>query len=1015
MRCAYFAGSLLLIGLLASEFALSSTAAKAGRRPPASTNKVSQPLPSLRGAEAVERLKEEGLYNSLAEAVAATDPLIVQQAKLTANDGAAGAAFGTAVAISGDTAVIGAPHASVAAADQGSVDVFVRSGRSWTRQARLTAVGGAASGHFGASVAVSGDLLVAGAPDENINANMGQGSAYVFARSGATWSQQQRLTDDDGAANYHIGASVAISTDTIMIGATGVDGYKGSVYIFALAGGIWSRQKNIAAPDGAARDNFGASVAIGADTIVVGAPNHNIGSNTNQGSAYVFALSGGDWSYQQTLTAPDGAARDNFGASVAIGADTIVVGAPNHSEGANYSQGSAHVFTRSGATWTHQVELTVPDGASSDAFGISVAIDADMLVIGAPGAERFKGAAYVFARDGAKWYQRQRLAGDDNAPVEFFGQSVAISGDTMLAGTPGADLGSNYDQGSAYAFVISGDFTQRQTLMAGLGRMDFFAYSVAISGDTAALGARNDAVGGIYPGSVYIFTRGDGGWSLQQKLLAPDGASGDNFGQSVAIYGNTLVVGAPNHKVGQNVAQGSAYVFTRDGMSLGPPQELTASDGAAQNNFGSSVGIYADTLVIGAPDQGGPQSSAYVFARSGADWIQRQRLTAWDGATDNDFGVSAAIYADTIVVGATGFSSPGSAYVFARESENWSQQQKLTSDDGHQFSFGCSVAISGDTVVVGAIDEDVVIGSGTLETHLGSAFIFTRDGAAWTQRQKLTAPDGEPSDFFGASVAISGGIIVVGAMLDDIGQNHAQGSAHVFVRRLEWEHYQELTAADGEVWDCLGASVAISGDTVVAVKSPGYAYPNPHPGGLYVFTSGACPNIEMDPVALPDAVAGSQYNQTITANGGAPSYQFSLSSGSLPLGLTLSQDGSLSGVLATEGVYSFTITATSPNFCPASRNYTMTVTPGCQAITIDPTLPAGAIGKPYSYTFTVKGGTAPYNFQISKGAPPGLKLSPEGKFSGVPTSAGVFKFSVTVSDANGCLGGGGYSLTIAGK
>src|SRR5262249_16049890 len=157
--------------------------------------------------------------------------------------------------------------------------------------------------------------------------------------------------------------------------------------------------------------------------------------------------------------------------------------------------------------------------------------------------ERFKGAAYVFARDGANWYQRQRLAGDDNAPAEFFGKSVAISGDTMMVGTPGADLGSNYDQGSVYGFVISGDLAQRPKLTTGFGRMDFFGYSVAISGDTAALGARNDVVGGIYPGSVYVFTRGDGGWSLQQKLTAPDGASGDNFGQSVAIYRNTLVVG----------------------------------------------------------------------------------------------------------------------------------------------------------------------------------------------------------------------------------------------------------------------------------------------------------------------------------------------------------------------------------------------------------------------------------------------------------------------------------------
>ncbi|HEY6402223.1 MAG TPA: FG-GAP repeat protein, partial [Blastocatellia bacterium] len=258
VRFIYFAGSLLFVGLLVSEFALSSSAAKAILQPRASANTALQPLPTLRGTEAVERLKEEGLYSSLAEAVAAADPLIVQQAKLTANDGVDGDAFGGSVAISGDTAVIGASNASLNAPAQGSVHVFVRSGRSWTRQARLTAPGAAASDHFGASVAISGDTLVAGAPDDDIDTNMEQGSAHVFGRSGGTWIHLQRITLNDGGANYRFGASVAIDADTVVIGTPGVEGNKGLVYVFALDGGIWIERQKLAAPDGAASDRFGA-------------------------------------------------------------------------------------------------------------------------------------------------------------------------------------------------------------------------------------------------------------------------------------------------------------------------------------------------------------------------------------------------------------------------------------------------------------------------------------------------------------------------------------------------------------------------------------------------------------------------------------------------------------------------------------------------------------------------------------------------------------------------------------
>ncbi len=1018
-KFAYLATFLTLIGLFASIFALSSKAAKETRRAIVSAPPAAQPLPSLRGPAAVERLKQEGLYDSLAQAVAAANPLIVQQAKLTASDSMDFDAFGSSVAISEDTAVIGASQAQGTAPAQGSVHVFVRRGRGWTSQARLTAPGAAASDHFGASVAISGDFLVVGAPDDDIGANTDQGSAHVFARRGETWRYQQILALNDGAANDYFGASVAIDAKTVVIGVPGASGTRGSACVFAPVGGTWIERQRLVSMDGAAGDNFGASVAIDAGTIVVGAPYQDIGQNANQGSAYVFTRSGDRWNQRQKLMVQDGVASASFGASVTVEADTIVVGAPYDRESASDNQGSAHVFARDGASWSHQAKLTATDGARLDLFGSSVAIDAGTVVIGSAGADRFRGAAYVFARDGANWSKSQRLASEDGEAGGFFGKSVAISGDLMMVGTP-RTYGTVSHSGSAYAFAISGDLAQRQQFMIGRAATSggaiiaMYDNSVAISGDTTVVGLCLRLPGdGGFTSAVYVFARGDGGWNIQQILFDPEESVLHRFGASVAISGNTIVVGDDAGRFG-DFFQGAAYVYTRNGASWGAPRKLTPDDGVVNNLFGCSVAIYADTVVVGAIGSGDGQGAAYVFARNGADWIQRQKLTAPDGEPNDEFGRSVAIDSETLVIGATGDDShQGSVYVFRYNGQGWVQRQKLTADDGGADAyFGDSVAISGETVVVGAKGDNS--SRGAAYVFASNAEVFTEP--TWIQRQKLTASDGSASAQFGASVAISGGIIVVGA-LGVTGRTFLpESAAYIFVRRLRFEQYQKLPlrVPGGVTSNLFGKSVAISGDTIIATN---WTPVNEHQWGdmVYVFTCGGCPNIDLAPADLPEAEAGSPYNQTVTANGGSAPYRFSLSSGSLPPGLTLSQDGSFSGVPTTEGAYSFTIAATAANLCHASRDYTLIVRPRCQAITIDPTLPAGAAGQPYSFTFTATGGAAPYNFQVSKGAPPGLKLSPDGTLAGVPTSAGKFKFTVTASDSNGCSGSNGYSLTINAK
>ncbi len=271
--------------------------------------------------------------------------------------------------------------------------------------------------------------------------------------------------------------------------------------------------------------------------------------------------------------------------------------------------------------------------------------------------------------------------------------------------------------------------------------VDLLGWSVAISGDTMVVGAVLDDVGADNAGSAYVFVRSAGAWSEQQKLTASDGIAGDQFGGRVAIDGDSIVVGARSHDAGANVDQGSAYVFVRSAGVWSEQQKLTASDGAAFEEFGSSVAIGGDTVIVGDEGDGFGQGSAFVFTRSGGIWSEHQKLTAGDGS--RQFGHSVAMDGDALVVGAIGDTvgtnvAQGSAYVFARSAGAWSEQQKLTAGDGSSGDFfGHSVAINGATVVVGAEADDV---SGN--PFRGSAYVFVHDGAVWSEQQKLTASDG---------------------------------------------------------------------------------------------------------------------------------------------------------------------------------------------------------------------------------------------------------------------------------
>jgi hypothetical protein len=460
------------------------------------------------------------------------------------------------------------------------------------------------------------------------------------------------------------------------------------------------------------------------------------------------------YSAQAYLKAANASASSFFGNSIAISGDTVVVGALNEGSAASQA-GAAYVLRRTGTTWVQEAFLTASNPGAADNFGYSVAISGDTIVVGAicessslrtiiNAGSAFTddddagcaGAAYVFKRTGTNWSQEAYLKasnagvqdpnwapGDDPlfryiTPI-YYGWSVAVSGNTVVVG------------------ALS-ELSNQTSITNGNGPASL---------DSSAVGA----------GAAFVYQRSGATWAQQAYIKAPNANSQDSFGSSLALSGDTVVVGASNEESNQTTitngltasannsatGSGAAYVFKRTGVNWAPQAYLKAPNAEAGDQFGYSVAIDVDTVVVGALTEASNQTTisnavtasnnnaaaaagaAYVFKRTGIHWVHEAYLKASNANAGDRFGASVGVYGDTVVIGAMNESSSqntladgtalnsdqlapfsGSAYVFKRIGSTWAQEAYLkapNADVGDQF--GTSVAIDGNTVVVGALWE----------------------------------------------------------------------------------------------------------------------------------------------------------------------------------------------------------------------------------------------------------------------------------------------------------------------
>jgi hypothetical protein len=389
-----------------------------------------------------------------------------------------------------------------------------------------------------------------------------------------------------------------------------------------------------------------------------------------------------DMVQNHTITAIDGSSGDELGYAVSVSGNFVLAGARSDDIGANVNQGSAYLYKQLNDSWVHQIKLTASDGKANDNFGNAVAISGDFAVVGAylhdVGAKQDQGAAYVYRRQGTAWFFQAKLVANDGEAGDFFGNAVAIHHDYIAVGAYGDDVGANVNQGS-----------------------------------------------------VYVFKRSGSTWGQQTKLAAADGGASDNFGVSVAIFGNTIVSGCYRKDIGSNADQGAAYVYVGQSNVWIEQAKLWSNTGQTQDNFGFSVSLYQDKIAIGIP---GSDYSTYV--------------------------------------------NPGAAQVYKRVGSTWSLEGNLyAATPQSQAQLGTNICLYDNHVLVSAYQEDYAAMG-----NQGRTYLFNFQYFRWQLKGAMRNNEGEANDWLGFGLGLSGEFAVCGASLDNIGSQTDQGSLSIFHR-----------------------------------------------------------------------------------------------------------------------------------------------------------------------------------------------------------------------------------------
>ncbi|MBN1953200.1 MAG: T9SS type A sorting domain-containing protein [Bacteroidales bacterium] len=803
-------------------------------------------------------------------------------------------AFGQSLDVSGDYAVIGAPGYNN---NSGYVSLLHFTGESWEEIARLTPSDSLPESQFGNSVSISESVVVAGCYKDDDNGTH-SGSAYVFVKPESGWTNMTetvKLLAADGDAFDHFGKSVSISGNCIAVGAINDDDVfenSGSVYIFEKPESGWpdiTQSAKLHVADPATSAYLGSSVDIDGDYLVAGGCGDSTAGPVS-GAAWVFRKPGGGW--QDTLeiarlSASDPNNYDYFGCSVGILGNTIVIGASGDDESA-YDGGALYVFEKSEGEWTSRNEsakLTVLEPDMGDALGYSVAVSDSYIAGGALYARptvSAAGAAYLFQKPQTGWQDATETA-ELMAKVpqtgDQLGISVAITGDQVLAGAnQRQDQGLN--SGAVYCYRKPADEwadafqTEKILPVPHINNVDEeYGSSMDVAGGYAVVGAPGYKQN---MGCAYVLRNTGSAWEIEATLTTANPDRGSEFGTSVAMYEDMIVVGAPLYE-----NTGAAFLYKMPSTGWKDTTESVLILSAASNDydrFGGAVDIYGNMIAVGAyddDDYGAGSGSVYLFEpgeKGWEDYTESYRLNPSGNEAGDLFGCALEACGNYLVVGAKGDKdngeNSGASYIFKRPEARWTAVQQVarlqagTPAAGDYF--GESVSIDSNLVVVGSSTYDG-IGANT-----GAAFVFIKPEGEWadaTQDVLIQSPDAALGELFGKSVSAAKDQILVGAPSeDDAGPQ--TGAAYLFMKPSGgWSssaEYIKFLAGDNAEGDNFGKASALQERTVLlsAIKNDDLGYST---GSAYTWEKLYPVFLSSDPASQSELCGGSTAELTVTA------------------------------------------------------------------------------------------------------------------------------------------------------
>ncbi|MEN7551840.1 T9SS type A sorting domain-containing protein [Rapidithrix thailandica] len=722
--------------------------------------------------------------------------------------------FGSAIAVDGTTAVVGAPkHNRGGSYEKGVAYIFEYNNDTWKKVARLTASGDAARDYFGYDVAISGNTVAISKRD----------MVCIFTRPDEGW------TDMTETARIPLsgGFDLSNSGNTLL---TGTEEHC-EIYVKPESGWI-STDTPTAYLRNSAQSFFRRSVAIDDNTAIASGKNNTV---------YVYEMPEGGWRdmTETAVLTPSEVSSNSFGVSLAIEGETILAGA-SYDVIAGEARGIIYLFSEPESGWTDMTEtarLYASDGIRYDRFGSTLALASDLVVVGVQGRDNKAGQVYVFSKPVTGWTtstETKRLKASNSTPTEMFGRRVSTNGEAVMVG-----IFERSKTGEKVYMYTAEDNNWRKAVTEVIllpphevyysNLYDRFGTSVAMDQNIAVVGAPGHYKN-PFKRQLYVYEFVQKTWHLKAKLSPSEPDSAQAFGTSVAIEGGIILTGGSD-KEGRLV-----YLFEKPEqgwMDMHETVRLYPSDPTEESEFGETLAISEETIIVGDKAYLSGQGAVYVYEMPEGGWMdmtETVKLTASNGRTKDAFGTSLAIEHQTMVIGARGFlgDNPSDVlssivYIFERNLAEWPywSEQKMIHVDAGETVFGVSVAISGTTIAIGAPGVSLYGDNHHYPTceSCGAIYIYERPAAGWGEsvRTKALYPSGSGT-LLGISLVLDDEKLVAGARYDEF---NGEGAFYHFQKPEEgWEKargqsYHLPSDSEEFVLDAFGYSIAMSGDNVL--------------------------------------------------------------------------------------------------------------------------------------------------------------------------------------------------------